>query len=91
MLKVKKEEDLVDLLMLNGIKVIVIKKDQLGFIFSLDNNKIYYNKNSNCNIVCLSNYGSILGGGADFVISDNCDKNNKSYDGSGCSYDRNGD
>ena len=33
------------------------KKGSNGFIFSLDNNEIYYNKNSNCNIYCHSNYG----------------------------------
>ena len=33
MLKVKKEEDLVDLLMWNGIKVLVIKKDKIVLFF----------------------------------------------------------
>ena len=56
----------------------------------MDNNEIYYHKNSNYNIRCNSNYGPTFGGGfADFVISDNCDKNN-SYDNSGYSYDTKG-
>ena len=33
LLKVKKEEDLVDLLMWNGIKVLVIKKDKIVLFF----------------------------------------------------------
>ena len=55
------------------------KKGANGFIFSLDNNEIYYNKNSNYNIYCHSSYGPTFGGGPDFGIYDNCDKNNKSY------------
>ena len=61
------------------------KKGSNSFIFSLDNNEIYYNKNSNYNIRCNSNYGPTFGGN-DFLISDNCDKNN-SYDNSGDSHD----
>ena len=38
------------------------KKGSNGFIFSLDNNEIYYNKNSNYNIRCYSNYDPIFGG-----------------------------
>ena len=56
----------------------------------MDNNEIYYNKNSNYNIYCHSSYGPTFGGGPDFGIYDNCDKNNKSYDNSGCSYDTKG-
>ena len=70
------------------------KKGSNGFIFSLDNNEIYYNEDSNYNIYCHSNYGPTFGGGLfgghDFVISDNCDKNNESYDDSGYSYDTKG-
>ena len=66
------------------------KKGSNGFIFSLDNNEIYYNKDSNWNIYCHSNYGPTFGGGHDFCIYDNCDKNNNSYDNSGCSYDTKG-
>ena len=55
----------------------------------MDNNEIYYNKNSNYNIYCYSDCGPTFGGGADFCISDNCDKN-KSYDNSGDSYDTKG-
>ena len=56
----------------------------------MDNNEIYYNKNSNYNIYCNSNYGPTFGGGFDFCISDKCDKNNDSYDRSGDSYDTKG-
>ena len=66
------------------------KKGTNGFIFSLDNNEIYYNKNSKCNICCYSVYGPTFGAGCDFHISDNCDKNNISYDKSGISYDTKG-
>ena len=61
-----------------------------GFIFSLDNKEIYYNKNSSYNIYCRSDLGPTFGGGSDFHISDNCDKNNNSYDNSNHSYDTNG-
>ena len=60
-----------------------------GFIFSLDNNEIYYNKNSNNNIYCHSSYGPTFGG-HDFYICDSCNSSNNSYDGSGCSYETNG-
>ena len=53
----------------------------------MDNKEIYYNKHSNYNIGCYSNCGPLFGGGADFYISNNCDKNNDSSDNSGCSYD----
>ena len=66
------------------------KKGSNVFIFSLDNNEIYYNIDSNYNIYCNINYGPTFGIGADFRISDNCDKNNDSYDNSGCSYDTKG-
>ena len=66
------------------------KEGSNGFIFSLDNNEIYYNKDSNYNIYCYSDCGQTFGGGADFCISDNCDKNNNSYDNSGFSYDTKG-
>ena len=56
----------------------------------MDNNEIYYNKDSNYNIYCHSNYGPTFGGGHDFLISDNCDKNNESDDHSGNSYDTKG-
>ena len=56
----------------------------------MDNNEIYYNKDSNYNIYCSSNYGPTFGGGYDFHISNNCDKNNNSYDNSGHSYDTKG-
>ena len=58
----------------------------------MDNNEIYYNKdNYNYNIYCDSRKGPMFGGlFADFLISDNCDKNNNSYDNSGYSYDTKG-
>ena len=72
------------------------KEGSNGFIFSLDNNEIYYNKD-NYNIYCSSNCGPTFGGTSnlfgdivDFSISDNCDKNNYSYDGSSHSYDTKG-
>ena len=39
-----------------------------GFIFSLDNKEIYYNKNSSYNIYCNSGYGSTFGGNFDFRL-----------------------
>ena len=61
-----------------------------GFIFSLDNKEIYYNKDSNYNIYCCSDRGPTFGGGHDFKIVNNCNNSNESYDYSGCSYDTNG-
>ena len=61
-----------------------------GFIFSLDNNEIYYNKNNQYNIYCNSSYGPMFGGGADFCICDSCNSSNSSYDSSGNSYETNG-
>ena len=61
-----------------------------GFIFSLDDKSIYYNKNSNYNIYCYSDRGPTFGGGHDFCIYDNCNSNDSSYDNSGHSYETNG-
>ena len=61
-----------------------------GFIFSLDYNEIYYNKDNQYNIYCHSGYGPTFGGGFDFYICDSCNSSNNSYDGSGCSYETNG-
>jgi len=61
-----------------------------GFIFSLDDKSIYYNKNSNYNIYCHSSYGPTFGGGHDFYLCDNCNSKNSSYDSSGHSYETNG-
>ena len=60
-----------------------------GFLFSLDNNEIYYNKNNQYNIYCNSSYGPTFGGGNDFYISDSCNSSNCS-DNSGHSYETNG-
>ena len=60
-----------------------------GFIFSLDNKEIYYNKDSNYNIYCHSSYGPYFGSGADFYLSNNCNVNTSS-ENSGSSYDTNG-
>ena len=60
-----------------------------GFIFSLDNNEIYYNKDNRYNIYCDSSYGPVFGGGNDFYIYDSCNSNN-SADNSGHSYETNG-
>ena len=59
-----------------------------GFIFSLDNNDIYYNKNGSYNIYGHSSYGPYFGSG-DFYISDNCNTNNSS-EAMGNAYDNNG-
>ena len=60
-----------------------------GFIFSLDNNEIYYNKNNQYNIYCNSSNGPSFGAASDLYISDGCNSNNCS-DGSGHSYETNG-
>ena len=60
-----------------------------GFIFSLDKNEIYYNKNQSNNIYCYSAYGPTFGGGHDFYINDSCNSNNSS-ENSGSSYETNG-
>ena len=60
-----------------------------GFLFSLDNNEIYYNKNNQYNIYCNSNYGPSFGAASDLYISDSCNSNNCS-DGSGTYYETNG-
>lgn len=52
------------------------KKGSNGFIFSLDNNEIYFNKDSNYNIYGSSGYGPAFGGGHDFYINDSCNTNN---------------
>ena len=64
------------------------KSGSNGFIFSLDNNEIYYNQNSNYNIYGVSGYGPYFGSG-DFYISDNCRTNN-SNESMGNSYENNG-
>ena len=64
------------------------KSGSNGFIFSLDNNEIYYNKNSTYNIYGYSGYGPYFGSG-DFYISDNCRTNN-SNESMGSSYENNG-
>ena len=64
------------------------KSGSNGFIFSLDNNEIYYNKNSSYNIYGASGYGPYFGSG-DFYISDNCRTNN-SNENMGSSYENNG-
>ena len=64
------------------------KSGSNGFIFSLDNNEIYYNKNSSYNIYGDSNYGPYFGSG-DLYISDNC-RNNNSNESMGGSYENNG-
>ena len=50
-----------------------------GFIFSLDNKEIYYNKN-----------GPSFGGGHDFYLCNNCNTSYSSYDNSDHSYQTNG-
>ena len=60
-----------------------------GFIFSLDNNEIYYNKNNQYNIYCYSSNGPSFGAASDLYISDGCNSNN-SGENSGDSYETNG-
>ena len=61
------------------------KSGSNGFLFSLDNNEIYYNKNNQYNIYCNSSYGPCFGAASDLCISDSCNSNNCS-DGSGSNY-----
>ena len=61
-----------------------------GFIFSLDYNEIYYNKDNQYNIYCHSGYGPTFGGGFDFYICDSCNSSNNSGENSGSSYETNG-
>ena len=65
------------------------KSGSNGFIFSLDNNEIYYNQNSSYNIYGHSSNGPYFGSG-DFYISDNC-RTNKSGESMGNSYENNGE
>ena len=58
-----------------------------GFLFSLDNKEIYYNKKDNYGIYCYSDKGPSFGGGHDLFINDNCNKDNENYDNSDHSYD----
>ena len=62
------------------------KSGEHGFIFSLDNKEIYYNKKNNYDIYCYSDKGPAFGGGHDLFIDDNCNKDNESYDNSDHSY-----
>ena len=61
-----------------------------GFIFSLDNKEIYYNKNSSYNIYYDSSQGPSFGGGHDFYLCNNCYTDNSSYNNSDHSYQRYG-
>ena len=55
------------------------KSGNKGFIFSINNNKIYYNKDNNYNIYCSKKDGPIFGE-YDIKISNKCNENNDSYD-----------
>ena len=57
-----------------------------GFIFSLDNKEIYYNKNTSYNIYCGGSYGPTFGGGHDFYLCNNCNTDNSNYNNSDHSY-----
>ena len=57
-----------------------------GFLFSLDNKEIYYNKKNDYDIYCYSDKGPAFGGGHDLFIDDNCNKDNENYDNSDHSY-----
>ena len=58
-----------------------------GFIFSLDNKEIYYNKNSSYNIYCNSSYGPTFGGGHDFYLCNNGNVDSSNYNNSEHSYE----
>ena len=66
------------------------KSGSNGFIFSLDDKAIYYNKNNSYNIYCGSDRGPTFGSGHDFYICDNCNSRNSSYNNSDSSYGTNG-
>ena len=57
-----------------------------GFIFSLNNKEIYYNKNNSYNNYCDGSYGPTFGGGHDFYLCDNCNTSISSYNNSDHSY-----
>ena len=61
-----------------------------GFIFSLDNKEVYYNKNSSYAIYCSSSYGPTFGSGYDFYLCDNCNTNKSSYNNSDSGYEAHG-
>ena len=63
------------------------KSSSTGFLFSLDNKEVYYNKKNEYDIYCYSNKGPTFGGGHDLFIDDNCNKDNESFDNSNHSYD----
>jgi len=62
------------------------KSGEHGFLFSLDNKEIYYNKKNDYDIYCYSDKGPAFGGGHDLFIDDNCNKDNENYDNSDHSY-----
>lgn len=62
------------------------KSGEHGFLFSLDNKEIYYNKKNDYDIYCYSDKGPAFGGGHDLFIDDNCNKDNENYDYSDHSY-----
>ena len=55
------------------------KEGNKGFIFSINDKKIYYNKNSDYNIFCDKDYGPIFGDGV-LVIKNNCNEHNYNCD-----------
>ena len=59
----------------------ILKKGDKGFIFSINNNQIYYNKkiNYNYNIKCNEYYSPSFGN-FDIKNINNCDQNNYSSD-----------
>ena len=63
------------------------KSSSTGFLFSLDNKEVYYNKKNEYDIYCYSDKGPTFGGGHDLFIDDNCNKNNENYDNSDHSYE----
>ena len=61
-----------------------------GFIFSLNDKSIYYNKSNSSEIYGTSGYGPTFGSGFDFYICDKCHISNSSSDNSGSTYDTKG-
>ena len=63
------------------------KNSPNGFLFSLDNKEVFYNKKNECDIYCCGEKGPIFGDGHDLFIDDNCNRTNDNCDNTNHSYD----
>ena len=63
------------------------KNSPNGFLFSLDNKELFYNKKNECDIYCCGEKGPIFGDGHDLFIDDNCNRTNNNSDDTNHSYD----